>query len=101
MGGDQRDSSGASFILPPDFTQIGTMSHVESQSSGPPSPKMAHSWVWRGLVGVVDNLFGAALWMFVARMFLLKAFSGAKTIDWDEHQIPRLDGKVAVVTGAK
>lgn len=60
-----------------------------------------HPLVWRGLIWVVDSMFGAALWPVVARMFVLKAFSGVKTSDWDEKQIPNLDGKVAVVTGAK
>ncbi|CAG1998534.1 unnamed protein product [Fusarium graminearum] len=60
---------------------------------------MSPLWVRRLCIRVVDSLYGSFLYLPLAILFLKRSVTGFGTGEWDESQIPKLDGKVAVVTG--
>ncbi|KAM0401881.1 hypothetical protein ACHAQC_002578 [Fusarium culmorum] len=62
---------------------------------------MSPLWVRRLCIRVVDSLYGSFLYLPLAILFLKRSVTGFGTGEWDESQIPKLDGKVAVVTGGK
>ncbi|KAH7151411.1 hypothetical protein DER46DRAFT_690373 [Fusarium sp. MPI-SDFR-AT-0072] len=60
---------------------------------------MSPLWVRRLCIRVVDTLYGSFLYLPLAILFLKRSVTGFGAGEWDESQIPKLDGKVAVVTG--
>ncbi|KAH7258850.1 uncharacterized protein BKA55DRAFT_723558 [Fusarium redolens] len=60
---------------------------------------MSPLWVRRFCIRVVDSLYGSFLYFPLAVLFLKRSVTGFGTGEWDESQIPKLDGKVALVTG--
>ncbi|KAG5743196.1 hypothetical protein H9Q70_014087 [Fusarium xylarioides] len=60
---------------------------------------MSPLWVRRLCIRVVDSLYGSFLYLPLAVLFLKRSVTGFGAGEWDETQIPRLDGKIAVVTG--
>ncbi|KAI9152361.1 Short-chain dehydrogenase/reductase [Paramyrothecium foliicola] len=62
---------------------------------------MSQSWLQRLRVRLVDFLYGSFIFLPLGIFFLKRSLTGFGDGEWDESQIPNLDGKVAVVTGAK
>ncbi|KAK7403407.1 hypothetical protein QQX98_010820 [Neonectria punicea] len=60
---------------------------------------MSPLWVRRLCIRVVDSLYGSFLYLPLAVLFLKRRITGFGTGEWHVSQMPRLDGKVAVVTG--
>lgn len=59
------------------------------------------AWMRRCCIVIVDFLFGTFVAIPLSITLTKRALSKAHATEWDESDIPRLDGKVAVITGAK
>lgn len=62
---------------------------------------MAPVWLRRCCIIAVDFLFGTLVAIPLSITLTKRALSKASATAWNESNIPRLDGKVAVITGAK
>lgn len=62
---------------------------------------MSTAWLRRCCIVVVDLLFGTLVAIPLSITLIKRALSKAHATEWDESNIPRLDGKVALITGAK
>lgn len=62
---------------------------------------MSSAWLRRCCIIIVDFCFGTLVAIPLTITLTKRALSKAHATEWDETSIPRLDGKVAVVTGAK
>lgn len=63
--------------------------------------KMQAAWMRRCCIVIVDFLFGIFVAIPLSITLTKRALSKAHATEWNECDIPPLDGKVAVVTGAK
>lgn len=62
---------------------------------------MLLTWLYRVLIFVADSLLGGLLYLPLAIQLLSYRNDRSRSAGWDENNIPRLDGKVALVTGAR
>ncbi|PNP73503.1 hypothetical protein FNYG_13153 [Fusarium nygamai] len=60
---------------------------------------MSPLWGRRLCIRAVDSLYGIFLYFPLAVLFFKRSVTGFGTGEWDRSQIPKLDGKVVVVTG--
>lgn len=62
---------------------------------------MLPKWLRRILIFVADTLLGASLYLPLAFQLLKSRRDRLQAIRWEVSDIPRLNGKVALVTGAR